>query len=167
MRNATMERLLRTAAVVIAVAWLVPVSTAADPAPSPPPDLSQIERKVEMGVNAHRKSTGRPTFRSDATVAKIARDHSSDMAKGKVGFGHDGLKRRIEQLKKHFEIAGAAENISRQQRKEGRAAAAVNSWLESPAHLKNINGSYDLSGVGAAVSKDGTVFITQIFVKLR
>ena len=167
MRNATIERPLRYIAVVIAAAWLMPVSTAADPAPSPPPDLPQIERRVEMEVNAHRESTGRRPFRSDATVAEIARGHSSDMAKGKVDFGHHGLRDRIEQIQKHFEIAGAAENISRQQRREGRAAAAVNSWLESPVHLKNINGDYDLSGVGAAVSKDGTVFITQIFVKLR
>ena len=167
MTNATIERPLRYIAVVIAAAWLVAVATPADPAPSSPPDLSQIERQVEIGVNAHRKSTGRPTLRSDATVAKIARGHSSDMAKGKVGFGHHGLKDRVEQLQKHFELAGAAENISRQQRKEGRAAAAVNSWLGSPVHLKNINGNYDLSGVGAAVSNDGTVFITQIFVELR
>jgi uncharacterized protein YkwD len=167
MRNATIDRPLRYIAGVIAAAWLMPVSIAADPAPSPPPDLSQIERKVEMSVNAHRESTGRRRFRSDATVAEIARGHSSDMATGKVGFGHHGLKDRIEQLQKHFEIAGAAENVSRQQREEGRAAAAVNSWLESRIHLKNIDGNYDLSGVGAAVSKDGTVFITQIFVKLR
>lgn len=167
MTNALIERLLRYTAVVIAAACLMPVSAAADPAPSPPPDLSQIERDVEKGVNAHRKSTGRPTLRSDATVAEIARGHSSDMAKGKVGFGHHGLKDRIEQLQKHFEITGAAENISRQRGKEGRAATAVNSWLESPVHLANIDGNYDLSGVGAAVSEDGTVFITQIFVKLR
>ena len=167
MRNATFECSLRYTAVVIAAAWLVPISTTADPAPSSPPDLSQIERDVEKGINAHRESTGRPTFRSDATVAEIARGHSRDMARGKVGFGHDGLQDRVEQVHKHFEIAGAAENVWKQQSKEGHSEAAVDRWLESPVHLKNINGNYDLSGVGAAMSKDGTVFITQIFVKLR
>jgi uncharacterized protein YkwD len=145
----------------------MPVSTTADPASSSPPDVSQIERDAEKGINAHRESTGRPAFRSDATVAKIARGHSRDMAKGRVGFGHDGLRDRVEQVQKHFEIAGAAENISKHERKEGHAEAAVNRWLESPVHRKNIDGNYDLSGIGAAKSKDGTVFITQIFVKLR
>ena len=167
MRNAAFECSLRYTAVVIAAAWLVPMSTTADPAPSSPPDLSQIERDAEKGINAHRESTGRPKLRSDATVAKIARGHSRDMAKGKVGFGHDGLRDRVEQVQKHFKIAGAAENISKHERKEGHAEAAVNTWLASPVHLKNINGNYDLSGVGAAVSRDGIVFITQIFVKLR
>ncbi len=167
MRNATFDRSLRYTAIVIAAAWLMPVSTTADPAPNSPPDVSQIERDAEKGINAHRESTGRPAFRSDATVAKIARGHSRDMAKGRVGFGHDGLRDRVEQVQKHFEIAGAAENVSKQQRKEGHAEAAVNRWLESPVHLKNIDGNYDLSGIGAAMSKDGTVFITQIFVKLR
>jgi uncharacterized protein YkwD len=158
---------LRYTAVVIAAVWLTPISITADPAPSSPPDLSQIERNVEKGIDARRESTGRPTFRSDATVAKIARRHSRDMAKGKVGFGHDGLQDRVEQVQKHYEIAGAAENVSKHQRKEGHAEAAVNRWLESPVHLKNIDGNHDLSGVGAAVSEDGTVFITQIFVNLR
>ena len=167
MRNATFECSLRYTAVVIAAAWLTQISTTADPAPSSPADLSQIERDAEKGINAHRKSTGRPMFRSEATVAKIARGHSRAMARGKVGFGHDGLQDRVKQVQKHFEIAGAAENVSKHQRKKGHAEAAVNRWLESPVHLKNIDGDYDLSGVGAAMSKDGTVFITQIFVKLR
>jgi uncharacterized protein YkwD len=167
MRNAKFGCSRRYTAVVIAAAWLMPIASTADPAPSFPADLSQIERDAEKGINAHRESTGRPTFRSDAMVAKIARGHSRDMAKGRVGFGHDGLQDRVERVKKHFEIAGAAENVLKQRLKEGHAEAAVNRWLESPVHLKNIDGDYDLAGVGAAMSKDGTVFITQIFVKLR
>jgi len=167
MRNATFEYSLCYTAVVIAAAWLMPISATADPVPSSSADLSQIECAAEKGINAHRESTGRPTFRSDATVAKIARGHSRDMVEGKVAFGHRGLQDRVEQVQKHFEIAGAAENISKHQREESHAEAAVNRWLESPVHLKNIDGNYDLSGVGAAMSEGGTVFITQIFVKLR
>jgi uncharacterized protein YkwD len=131
------------------------------------PDLGKIEREIDERINAHRKTTGQPSFRSDPKVAKIARSHSKDMAKGKVGFGHDGLNDRVAKVQKHFEIAGAAENVSKHQRKSDHAESAVSKWLKSPVHLKNIDGDYDLSGVGAARSGDGTIYITQIFVKLR
>jgi len=162
-RNRLLCAALLCAALLCALLWLAPYAARADEVP----DLSQIELDVEKGINAHRKATGRPAFRSDATVAKIARGHSKDMARGKVRFGHDGLRKRIDQVQKHMVIAGAAENVSKHQRGSDQAEVAVAKWLKSPVHLTNIDGDYDLSGVGAASSSDGTVYITQIFVKLR
>lgn len=152
---------------LVALHTLTAGAVLADSSSDPSSDLGTIERAVAKGINAHRAATGRPAFRSDATVAKIARGHSEAMAKGKVGFGHDGLKERVALVQKTFEIAGAAENVSKHQNQEDPAQVAVAKWLKSPAHLKNINGNYDLTGVGAAQSADGTIFITQIFVKLR
>ena len=37
----------------------------------------------------------------------------------------------------------------------------------SPLHKKNIDGDYDLAGVGAAQDANGVVYFTQIFVKKR
>lgn len=148
---------------LLAALWLLAWPTFAEDAP----DLSQIEKGVEREINAHRRATARPIFRSDAVVAEIARGHSKDMAKGKVGFGHEGLNLRVAQIQQSFALMGAAENVSKHQRNTDHAETAVRKWLESAIHRKNIDGNYDLSGIGAATGDDGTVYITQIFVKLR
>jgi len=130
-------------------------------------DLKGLERDVDDRINRYRESSGRAPFEWNDSIAEIARRHSEAMAKGRSSFGHDGLKKRSERIQKEFVIAGMAENVSKHQRNSGFAEAAVTRWLKSPAHLKNIDGDYDLTGIGAARSGDGTVFLTQLFVKLR
>jgi uncharacterized protein YkwD len=44
------------------------------------------------------------------------------------------------------------------------AAVAVQGWLESPGHRENIEGPYELTGVGVASNAKGEVYFTQIFV---
>jgi uncharacterized protein YkwD len=39
--------------------------------------------------------------------------------------------------------------------------------LRSPHHLENIEGSYNLTGVGIVRAKDGTFYYTQLFVARR
>jgi uncharacterized protein YkwD len=163
MKTTTRRDLFCIALSLLSALWILPRLASADG----PPDLTQIEKNVEKGINAHRKATGRPIFGSNSLVAEIARGHSQDMANGKAGFGHDGLSARVAQTQKQLEIAGAAENVSKHQRVSDHAEAAVSKWLNSPVHLKNIDSDYDLSGVGAAMSENGIVYITQIFVKLR
>ena len=152
------------------VMTLVTLSLIAWPAPSfadDPIDLQGLERDVDRRINRYRESTNRSPFEWNDSITKIARRHSEAMAKGKASFGHDGLKKRSQKIQKEFVIAGMAENVSKHQRSSGFAEAAVTRWLKSPAHLKNIDGDYDLSGIGAAQSADGTVYFTQLFVKLR
>ncbi len=43
--------------------------------------------------------------------------------------------------------------------------AAVDTWLQSPGHRKNLlDRQYTHSGVGVALSRDGTYTMTQLFV---
>ena len=37
-------------------------------------------------------------------------------------------------------------------------------WLASRAHRENLDGPYDLTGIGVARSRSGEVFFTQFFV---
>jgi len=130
-------------------------------------DLRELESGVGARINAYRVSAKKPPFESNEKVAKIARAHSRDMAKGKVGFDHDGLQERAALVGASIEIAGLAENISRHDRSSGFVDAALKKWLASPLHKKNIDGDYDLAGVGAAQDANGIVYFTQIFVKKR
>jgi len=77
------------------------------------------------------------------------------------------LKERAALIAASIEMAGLAENISKHDRSSGFVDAALGQWLGSRAHKKNIDGDYDLTGVGAAQDADGVVYFTQIFVKKR
>ena len=47
---------------------------------------------------------------------------------------------------------------------EELASLAVNWWMDSPDHRENIlNGSYDVQGIGVAISLDERVYVTQNF----
>ena len=47
------------------------------------------------------------------------------------------------------------------------AKSAVALWLHSPHHLENIRGDFNYSGMGVWQDKDGTIYFTQIFVKIK
>jgi len=130
-------------------------------------DLRKLENGIGTRINEYRVSAKKPPFESNEKIAKIARAHSRDMAKGKVGFGHDGLQKRAALVGASMEIAGLAENISKHDRSSGFVDAAMKEWLGSRVHKKNIDGDYDLTGVGAAQNANGVVYFTQIFVKKR
>ena len=89
------------------------------------------------------------------------------MARGGVALGHAGFESRAEEIAKFIDLAGAAENVSKHDRKSDFAHFAVTGWLASPGHRKNIDGDYALTGVGAARSSEGVVYFTQLFVRAR
>ena len=45
-------------------------------------------------------------------------------------------------------------------------SAVVNGWMDSPGHRRNIlDSSFTQTAIGAWISKDGTVYFTEIFLK--
>jgi uncharacterized protein YkwD len=44
------------------------------------------------------------------------------------------------------------------------ADVALAHWLASPVHRKNLEGPFELAGVGAGRGMDGSLYLTQIFV---
>jgi uncharacterized protein YkwD len=156
-----------TTALLLAAA-VIPLSRAgADDTATTGPDLAALEVEAAERINVHREASKLAPFTYDKKVAKIARRHSEFMAKGKVKFVHDGLNDRVQEAAKLMDVAGMAENVSRHQRSSDFAEMAVTKWLASPVHRTNIDGDYGLTGVGAALSAEGVVYFTQIFVKVR
>lgn len=90
--------------------------------------------------------------------------HSRNMAQKKTPFSHDGFETRVATITKQTASAynGAAENVAYG---EMTAEEVVDGWLHSPGHKKNIEGNYNLTGIGVAKAKDGTVYYTQIFLR--
>jgi uncharacterized protein YkwD len=132
------------------------------------PDLAVIERDVLVRVNRYRKSEGLPELRSDARIAEIARGHSREMAVGRTGFGHGGFKGRTQAVASRVPYKRVAENVSRHSRDPSKVpAVAVERWVASRGHRRNIEGPFVVTGVGAALGPDGSVYLTQVFVAPR
>lgn len=114
-------------------------------------------------VNKHRVGRGLPALKYNDNIASESAKHCSNMASGKVDFGHDGFEERVDRLTAKIKnIQGASENVAYGSR---TAERVVDMWLHSPGHRKNIEGSFTTTGIGIATAKDGTLYFTQIFIK--
>jgi uncharacterized protein YkwD len=129
---------------------------------------SGVEQETFSLVNQYRKTHELSLLAWDDSIAKVARAHSKDMATGEVDFGHEGFSDRVGYLKTVMTgLWGAGENVLMTSELDQVAQRAVALWLRSPHHLENIRGDYNYSGLGVWQDKNGAIYFTQIFVKIR
>jgi uncharacterized protein YkwD len=140
-----------------------PASPASAGAATPAP--AELEREIHLQVNQYRARRGLPPLAYDERVAAVARSHSAAMASGERAFGHQGFQERTEAVVRVVPAARAfAENVAYDGRTGPRLAQlVVQGWIDSPAHRANLEGRYDLTGIGVAVARDGRRYFTQIF----
>jgi uncharacterized protein YkwD len=132
--------------------------------PTSPPTLSDVESETLAGINAHRTSIGLRPLQHDAVLADIARAHSRAMAGGRTPLGHERLSSRATMVREYMPSRRVGENVSKSSRVLNQVAnAAVRGWLASPPHLRNVNGTFSTSGIGAVRNAQGVTFMTQIF----
>lgn len=138
---------------------------------SPPardPELPRVEREVFAGVNRERRAAGLAPLAWNDAVAAEARRHALNMA-GRRFFAHEdplrgGLRERLREH--HIVYRISAENIYQEKGYKDPATQAVQDWMKSPGHCRNIlDGEFTETGVGAAYSGDGTIFMSQVFIR--
>ncbi len=98
-----------------------------------------------------------------ALAASEAARHSSDMARKKVPFGHNGFNQRAVAIANELKgTSSTGENIA-----FGKMTwkQVIDAWLKSAEHKANIEGPFNYTGVGVAKDSRGVVYYTQIFVK--
>mmetsp|Transcript_156028 Transcript_156028/g.500370 ORF Transcript_156028/g.500370 Transcript_156028/m.500370 type:complete len:525 (-) Transcript_156028:92-1666(-) len=114
----------------------------------------------------YRKSAhSSPARDYGSLVARIAAQHAASMASGQAPFSHDGFNARVAAYPVPYRLA--AENLALNKGVAEVAQAAVDGWIKSPGHEKNLSGTFDLCGIGAARSPDGTFYLTQLFALTR
>jgi uncharacterized protein YkwD len=137
-------------------------------APSPAPvttEYRDLEQAVLRQVNAYRVRRHLRSLVADSGIARIAREHSREMAERRVSFGHDGFDDRVKEAERRFDFSEIAENVALNDYPRARTVTvAVDGWLGSPHHRENIEGNFDRTGVGIARSGDGTYYYTQVFI---
>jgi uncharacterized protein YkwD len=125
----------------------------------------RLEASAHNQINAYRASKGLPAIVWNDAIANQARQHSAAMANGQTAFGHDGFQDRVKGSGVTYQ--GAAENVAYNQGYSDPVTVAVEGWLKSPGHLKNIEGNYDTAGIGVARNAKGEIYLTQVFVRSR
>ncbi len=89
------------------------------------------------------------------------------MAGGRVPFSHQGFKQRVKVISRMIPYHSAAENVAYNQGYGDPDREAVQGWLKSTEHRINIEGQYDLTGIGIAKNAVGEYYFTQIFIRRR
>jgi uncharacterized protein YkwD len=136
----------------------------------PLPTRDALERAVFDAVNVRRAEGGLAPLAWSEQLADVARAHSADMVR-RGFFDHrtpSGVtaERRVAAAAIVYE--SLAENIAKNRRTDDPAATAVHGWMASRPHRAAILGTdYLETGVGVAVARDGTVFVTQLFMRPR
>jgi uncharacterized protein YkwD len=128
--------------------------------------VAPLESRTFQLVNEHRRSRGIPPLAYDAGIAAVARRHSEEMAAGRVPAGHEGFEKRGRAISKTIPWKRIAENVGFNDYPPSQTVrTAVSGWLGSRGHRGNIEGRYDVTGVGIARDSGGAYHYTQIFVK--
>jgi uncharacterized protein YkwD len=132
-------------------------------------EATEIERRAFENTNAARRQYGLPPLVWDSELCRMARNHSESMVRQGF-FAHetpDGLQPKERARAAgilHFRVLG--ENIAYNQGYDDPGAFAVERWMISPGHRANIlSNLFEESAIGSFVAPDGTVYLTQEFIK--
>ncbi len=128
----------------------------------------KLERRVFDLVNKERKAKGLKALAWSEIAAKVARNHSEDMARYNF-FSHVGLDGLL--VDKRASLVGLVdwhslgENIAYCKGFEKPGEFVVKRWMLSKGHRENIlNTRWMEAGIGLAKTSEGTYYFTQVFV---
>lgn len=131
--------------------------------PLKPNNDAAIQNAILVYINEYRQQHGLAPLKMDNRIVNEAKKHSLDMANHRIPFGHKYFSSRIDILHNQIKDSNAgAENVAYNYKD---AQDVVKNWLRSPGHKHNIDGNYNLTGIGIARDKNGKIYFTQIFLK--
>lgn len=130
--------------------------------------LMSMEQDAFQLINFERGLAGLSVLKWNEKVAKVARLHSQNMVEHNF-FSHKGtdglmVDERADALGL-CEWLAIGENIAFMKGYSNPSAVAVEKWLLSASHRNNLlNAQWTDSAVGAAITDDGKVYFTQVFL---
>jgi uncharacterized protein YkwD len=127
--------------------------------------ITDLEKAVNQQINEYRASKKLPPLSVDPRISQIARIHSENMANGKATFSHDGFEKRAKAITIPYQ--GVAENLAYNMGYSDPVRNAVEGWIKSDGHRKNMEGKFNLTGIGIAKNAKGEYYFTQLFVRSR
>lgn len=160
---------------------LQPANTAVSPAPGSSPvtesspggessnlsgaNYPEIVQNIHQRVNEYRQSQGLPPLELVPVISEQARDHSREMAENPNTISHRKFDDRISDIRKQLSFSGASENVAANLNYPEPGIQAVEGWIKSPSHRKNMLGDYTQTGIGVYKTENDRYFFTQIYWK--
>ncbi|WP_058496267.1 CAP domain-containing protein [Legionella drozanskii] len=124
---------------------------------------SANQKAILVYVNEYRAKRGLKPLKMNNLMSAEAAKHSRDMANHAIPFGHQYFDKRIHRLFNAIQqCQGGSENVAYNYKD---AKDVVRNWLTSRGHRRNIEGNYNLTGIGLARDKRGKLYFTQIFLR--
>jgi uncharacterized protein YkwD len=127
--------------------------------------VAEMEQDILRRLNQHRASKGLPPMTWSSEIAHQARSHSRNMSKKIVSFGHQGFDQRSKAITSSLQTHTTAENVAWVASRRDPAGQAVEAWLKSQKHLQNIEGNFNMTGIGISISANGEYYFTQDFAR--
>jgi uncharacterized protein YkwD len=131
--------------------------------------VESLEQECLDQINRLRAAEGLTPLRLLPELLPVARDYSRRMAEERF-FSHtdpDGLsvRQRVEAARIRWKMIG--ENLAYSNGYINPVAVTLRGWMDSPGHRRNIlDPDYQHTAIGVWISADGTVYFTEIFIKL-
>jgi uncharacterized protein YkwD len=134
-----------------------------------PAAVRSLERDAFQLINTERALLGLPQLKWSDKIASVARLHSNNMAELNF-FSHKGLDGMLVDDRADMLNMGPwsaiGENIAFMKGFENPVQRAVEKWLLSPGHKRNLlNPDWTETAIGLAVTPDGKYYFTQVFIK--
>lgn len=131
-------------------------------------NMAAAEQSAFEVINQIRVEKGLEPLAWSDELAAVARLHSQNMAEFRF-FSHRGLDNKLvsdraDQMK-IGRWRSIGENIAFNRGYADPVAMAVELWLDSPAHKRNmLDPTWKESAIGVAKAADGSVYFTQVFL---
>jgi uncharacterized protein YkwD len=127
------------------------------------------EREIFDLINQERSKKGLGELSWDADLSRLARAYSQKMARENFFSHYDGDGKAVDDRAKNMRIKGwskIGENLFFCEGYDNPNAMAVRGWMKSPSHRENIlDPDYTASGIGVAVTDNGRIYVTQVFIE--
>lgn len=131
------------------------------------PTTAQMEAQVRQRINEIRQKQGLSQLRNNEKLARVARNYSQQMAE-KNFFSHTSpegstMVQRVKSAEIYYLMLG--ENLFMCTNVPQPVPSAVQGWMDSPGHRKNIlRPEYRETGIGVW-RKGNSYYITQLFMR--
>lgn len=131
--------------------------------------LASDEFGIHNLINRERSKKGLGELVWDDRLAQMARLYSRKMAKESFFSHFDRNGNSVVERADDSEIKGwtkIGENLFFCEGYDSFTALAVRGWMGSPSHRENIlDRRFNTTGIGIAESRDGEIYITQVFLQ--
>ena len=125
----------------------------------------EIGKKCLKLTNNFRAKNKLPPLIWDDSIWRIAMTHSKNMGEKMVPFSHEGFDERIKLFPFYYSMA--CENVFKGfgYREYAIAPAAVNGWISSPGHKKNLLSDTTHCAIATYRNRRGEYYLTQMFAR--